>query len=163
MLLEAFAELFDGSLQEGPLLLQAVDVAGLPVVAFVPDLQVGKELGLQGGEHFDQGHVAFQRAELRLHPAPGHFLELAVLGVFDFHQADQPTFRRKQKARGFLAGAKIEDHAADYARRVIVAGRSPDARLAAKFQGQIENAVLEIFNPIEAGYCAAVVNRDAHD
>ena len=126
------------------------------------DFQVGQELGLQGGEHFHQRHVAFERAELRLHEAPGHFLELAVLGVFDLGQADQPTFRRNQEARRFLSRAKIEDHAADDAGRVLVAGGPPDVGLAAKFQGQIEDAVLEIFDAVEACYGAAVGNRDAH-
>ena len=162
VLLDAFAELLDGRLQEGQLPGQTVDIAGFPVAAFVADFQVGEELGLQRGEHFRQRHVAFERAELRLHEAPRHFRELAVLGVFDVGQPDQPAFRRDQEARRFLSRAEIEDDAADNARRVVVGGGPPDVGLAAEFQGQVEDAVLEIFDAIEAGDRAAVVNRDAH-
>ena len=44
----------------------------------------------------------------------------------------------------------------------LVAGGPPDAGLAAEFQGQVEDAVLEIFDAIEACDRAAVVNGDAH-
>ncbi len=51
------AEFLASGLNEGRLSGQAVDVAGFPVAAFIDNFQVGK-LRLQGGEHFDQRHMA---------------------------------------------------------------------------------------------------------
>ena len=47
-------------------------------------------------------------------------------------------------------------------RGVRVAGGPPDVGLAAEFQGQVEDAVLEIFDAIEACDRPAVGYRDAH-
>ena len=98
---------------------KAGQVAGLPVLAFVADFQVGEELPFQRGQHFHQGHVPLDGPELRFHPAPRRLGELPLLGRLDLHEPDQPALGRDQEAGGFLARKQFERDAADHPRRLL--------------------------------------------
>jgi hypothetical protein len=145
------------------LLPQRRQIASLPVSAFVGNLQVREELPLERRQHFDERHVALDGSELRLHKAPRRLGKPPLLGILDLKQVDQPALGRNQQAGGLLAGVQIQHDAAHDPPRVVVIDAPPDAGVAADLQRQIEDAILEIFDPTDVRKRTAIRNRDPHD
>ena len=149
-------------LHAGELRARATRVARLPVAAFVADLQIRGRTLARRGQQFHQRHVAFDRPELRCHAAPGRLRQLGLLGRRNLIQVDEPARGRNQQAGGLLPRTEIERQPADHAPRIVVVGHSPDRGLHVEFEGQIEHAVFEIFDPIEVGQRPAIRNYEFH-
>ena len=126
---------------------QLGQVTRLPIASVIRHFQIGQELALEGGEHLDERHMAFDRSELCLDEAPGRFLESTLFRVFDIGQTDEPSLGRHQQTGRFVPRCKTEDDAADHTLGIVVGPGPPDLHLAAGLQRKVEQAVLEILDP----------------
>jgi hypothetical protein len=141
---------------------QRSHVPSFVVLALIGDLEVAAIALPQRIEQMDDGDVALNGTELRLHKAVWRLIERSLLCIFNLKQRRQMTFRRHQQTERVMSRRHINHHASDHARRVMIRIRPPDGCLAAQRKRQINNAVFHIFNARDVIDCAAVMNCYAH-